>query len=309
MAKETSTALVTTGPAGITLADGQWPLVQRSKEEIDAIKDAVKESLGGDAYAMRGLVQQIGLSLAADKGAPRYLVPNGTDEPDRKAEITGIIIGVRSTRAKYIKAFADSGGGTPPDCASSDNVTGFIRANDDGSPVLAHARGALSRPCEGCPFNKPGDCRQTDYLFLVVPGEFLFPLVIHATPGSLNALTKYKVGLINQFSRTGSIPKIGDVLTKFGLVTATSKAANVPYNQMTFACEGKLDLAAKAQVEAYAKAMSGLMDAYARLDQKAADAGGNVTAHRPTDAPVIDVPGSADLPTNTTQGDDDDIFR
>ena len=105
-------------------------------------------------------------------------------EETAEKEISGIIVHFSDPRRLYKEAFEKTGGGTPPDCASDDGISGV------GDP------GGL---CAKCPFAQFGSavdkdgkasrgqaCQQRRMLFLVRQGEII-PTIVSLPPTSLKA--------------------------------------------------------------------------------------------------------------------------
>lgn len=290
MSKTESLALYQPGPTGITLADGEWRTVQRDKAEVEEMAALLRETFGADQTGLRNLIQRITVPKF-DKGVkPKFSVPNGTDDPTAVTELSAIIVKVVASRAKWIKSFDEGGGGAPPDCSAPDGITGTVRLDETGRPVLAHTGSALTRPCAGCPFNKPRDCRLVEKLYLILPGDHVFPFVLHATPGMLAGLTEYKTKVV--ISHRAPLTA---VMTKLTLTTLKSKVGAIDYNSIVFACEGKLDPALAARVKDYSREIESLITAHARLDETGDGSDGfTPAAPRPAMAPAPATSGSAD---------------
>lgn len=119
-------------------------------------------------------------------GATTWEVPS-LKGPEATRELTGIIIAARDSK-QYWQKRADDGGSAPPDCVSTDLITGV--GNPGGS-------------CQQCPFNQFGSavdsngmpargkaCKDTKLMLFIRPGDVL-PLVISAPATSLNSAKKY----------------------------------------------------------------------------------------------------------------------
>ena len=111
--------------------------------------------------------------------------------------------------AWWRESFDDSGGGTPPDCASCDGITGN---GDNGTGVGAHK-------CKDCPHFAWGsdrrggrgkDCRETIQLFVFREGAHL-PNMLVIPPTSINAVVSY----ITMLGEAGMSP--GQVVTELTL--------------------------------------------------------------------------------------------
>lgn len=132
-------------------------------------------------------------------GGTAWEVPT-LEGPKNVDEITGVMIWYRDARTYWNKPF-DEGGSAPPDCSSSDTVTGI------GTPGGA---------CQTCPLSQFGSadkgqgqaCRQIRQLFILMP-DSIFPMVITAPPTSLRAMKNYSMklsgALVNYFDVTTTL--------------------------------------------------------------------------------------------------------
>lgn len=157
-------------------------------------------------------------------GATTWIVPT-LDGEASEPFVEGVIVLARDTRAYYAKPIAESGGGQPPDCASTDGVTGT------GEPGGA---------CIACPLAKYGSapggrgqaCKQMKQLF-VLRGSQLLPEVLTLPPTSLRAAKQYMLKLTSQ-----GMPYF-TVVTRIGL-ERTKNAQGIAYSRATFAFVRKL---------------------------------------------------------------------
>jgi hypothetical protein len=131
----------------------------------------------------------------------------GTQKADA---LHGVIAYHRGKQLSWWReGFEDSGGGTPPDCASADAITGN---GDNGTGIGTHK-------CKDCPHfawgsdRKGGrgkDCRETIQIFLFREGSHL-PNLLVVPPTSINAVISYATLL----GEAGMYP--GQVVTEFTL--------------------------------------------------------------------------------------------
>lgn len=103
-------------------------------------------------------------------------------------EIDGIIVCWKDTRAYWAKGFAETGGGTPPDCSSDDGITGM---------------GCPGGECYKCPFSQWGSsetsgrgqaCKQVRLVFVIRPDDLL-PIVFALPPTSVKPMKRYLLRL------------------------------------------------------------------------------------------------------------------
>lgn len=176
----------------------------------------------------------------------QWALPSLEGEDVMSKAIRGVIVMYRPGRAYWERGLDESGGGSPPDCSSSDGKMGV------GQP------GGV---CANCPLNQFGSatkgkgkaCKEMRLLFLLRP-ESLLPLVMVLPPTSIKPMKKYLQRLT---SAAIPYPKVE---TEIGLVEA-SNADGIKYSQATFKMLGKLDDASAKHVAAYAESMKGAFEA------------------------------------------------
>lgn len=219
----------------------EFPALQ---QDPGALREALMENLGGAGLSPFDL-DRIKIPSA---GNTNWTVPTLDGGETNTPELIGVIIHSQTVRAYWAQAFADSGGGTPPDCSSEDGVTGI------GSP---------GGSCFSCPYAAFGSderhlgqaCKLMKRLFWLKPGDLL-PVIINITPGSLSK--KHSSGIIKYMLRlTSQGFKASGVVTKATLVKDKS-AGKIEYSRAEFALVGHLDkdqaIAARALGQAIAPA-------------------------------------------------------
>jgi hypothetical protein len=169
------------------------------------------------------LMANVGTAGMSDFDLDRLRVPAGGGltwevpglagtEPAKSVE--GVVVSWHDARAFWESGLETSGGGAPPDCSSSDGITG---------------QGAPGGACASCPQAQFGSappkegkaargqaCKLSKLLFLVQP-DTLLPLVVVGPPSSLRNLKCYMLRLSSQ-----AIP-IHGVVTALELEPATSR--------------------------------------------------------------------------------------
>lgn len=158
---------------------------------------------------------------------------------DRPSEsIEGVIALVhRKQRAFYSSPYGEGDKG-PPDCMSTDGVTGYGRRGLQGETWPAQ------HDCASCPWNEFGSkeaagvgkgrgraCREVIRLFMFDDDSFV-PLMISVSPSSLGAARDYTIALARKGLR------IHRVKTRIGL--KTEKVSGYDTSMMTFQATGKL---------------------------------------------------------------------
>jgi hypothetical protein len=137
-------------------------------------------------------------------GATTWEVPS-LKGPESTRELVGIILATHDSK-QYWARRQDDGGGSPPDCVSTDLITGV--GNPGGS-------------CQECAFNQfksavgqdgtPGNgkaCKDTKLMLFIRPSDVL-PLVISAPSTSLGSAKKYFIRLAQaQLMYQGVVTKL-----------------------------------------------------------------------------------------------------
>lgn len=164
-------------------------------------------------------------------GGLSWQMPNG----ESVKALEGVIVVRTIPRAYYATSIEDSGGGSPPDCASEDGVTGV------GSP---------GGECATCPFavygSGKGDaqaCHQRTRLFLM-DGTTLLPLMIDLGPSAFRTVRRYVFAVMNAGT------PLWHVRTSIGLVEAKS-GSGIKYSLPELRSLGPLAPAQRAEVDAY----------------------------------------------------------
>ena len=208
-------------------------------EDPGALVGALRENLAGGVISAFDL-DRIKIPTG---GNLSWTVP--TLEGDVRSEnLVGIIMGTQNCRAYWATSFADSGGGTPPECASEDAVTGH------GTP---------GGPCSQCLFAQFGSdsrqtgqaCKQIKRVFLLMPDSNL-PRVVALPPTSLKASTQYMLRLSSQGL------KFYQVVTRLTLAPDKNKTG-IEYSKALFAMAAKLSVEQAAAAEAMGRALKPFM--------------------------------------------------
>jgi hypothetical protein len=152
---------------------------------VDSINEAIATNISSGGISDVDLPR---IRISAGN-TPRWIVPTleGEDTLDR---ITGVISFARDTRIYYRAAFGKGNGNLPPDCSSSDGITG---------------QGKPGGECSRCPLAEFGSaeegggqaCRQVKQLF-VLRDELLLPDIVSLPPTSLKAARQFFLQLTRQ---------------------------------------------------------------------------------------------------------------
>ncbi len=152
---------------------------------LDSINEAIATNISGGGISDFDL-PRVKISGGA---SPRWIVPTLEGE-ETLARIDGVIVFSRDTRVYYKTAFGKSSGKQPPDCSSSDGITG---------------KGKPGGECSRCPLAEYGSaeegtgqaCKQVKQLF-VLRGDLLLPEVVSLPPTSLKGARQFFLKLTTQ---------------------------------------------------------------------------------------------------------------
>ena len=172
------------------------------------------------AMAVEGLGGSVAISDLTVVGmpsgkTPAFSVPDALTGKSRVVEsIEGVIIHWQDTRAYWREAYGTSEGNGPPDCMSTDGLTG-IGAPGGACAVCPMAEFGTARGADGKP--RAGQaCAQRRNLFVVQEGKLL-PLVLRASATSIDSVRRYFVALLEE-----GLP-YWSVVTRFDLESVKSK--------------------------------------------------------------------------------------
>jgi hypothetical protein len=144
------------------------------------------------------------------------------DGEEHVETLTGVIVAWRDARMYWSKPFG-SGGKVPPDCSSSDGITGV---GDPGGPCATCKYAQFgSKVGPGGQPTRGTACRQVRQL-LMMRGSLL-PDVINVTPGSMNQCISYMRRLLSF-----GMPYY-HTITEISLAPAAN-ADGIDYSQMRF---------------------------------------------------------------------------
>ena len=160
------------------------------------ITKLIEDNLGDEDFTPQDLDR---ITVPAG-GGTTFEVP-GLEGVEEVKEIQAMIVMVKKGRAYWSEEL--TGEGTPPDCVSTDCVTGI---GDPGGD------------CKVCPFNqfesarqgKGKACKESRSVFILTENTLL-PFVLQVPPTSIKVLKKYQTGL----TRYGK--SIRSVITRISL--------------------------------------------------------------------------------------------
>lgn len=203
------------------------------------VGDALRENLDGASLSMWDLAR---IRVPAG-GGTTWIEPTVDGDQETKG-IEGVIVHMRTVRSMWRQEF--SGEGTPPDCSSTDGVTGM------GDPGGA---------CRTCPYAAWGTspkgtgaqaCKQARLLFVLRPADLL-PVVVAAPPSSLKAVKQYLLRL------AGAGAPYHAVITRLEL-ERTKNAGGIAYAQIVPRLIAKLAPPQAATFRAYGESLALTLD-------------------------------------------------
>jgi hypothetical protein len=154
-------------------------------EEIAAMQEAFAMNIGGGSISEFDLPR-----IKVNPGTALWLIP-ALEGEETAQRIEGVVVFARDTRVYYQSKDA---GNVPPDCSSSDGITGIPRPG-------VNAGGA----CAQCPLAKWDSaqtgggqaCKQVKHLFMM-RGDSMFPEIVSLPPTSLKAARQFFTRLTTQ---------------------------------------------------------------------------------------------------------------
>lgn len=170
-----------------------------------------------------------------------------------------IIVGMKGNqRAWYRQSFSDSGGGTSPDCYSTDGVVGngnrdLVDDSDSGEDETGD-RESNTYECASCPWNQYGsarngsggrDCGESIYLYFFTKDSRL-PMLMVVPTMSLRSVKDYVLKLVS-FGRHFS-----SVVTRLTLENDTN-ARGIKFSRLVLSHVADLDEQERAGIASLAQ--------------------------------------------------------
>jgi hypothetical protein len=250
-----STSPATTAPAVAppttalaVVQPDRYAVARADQRGLLAIKEAC--DLGAGAFDLTQVRVPSG-------GGSFFQLPDARGEIQPVKEIEGVLVAVRTNlKAWFEKSFADTGGGSQPDCSSGDAMFGFgvrdlpkVEGKAPSKLKCAECKhNQFGSARKGTGFGKGKDCQDYALLFFYREGDFL-PSVLKASATSLSALKSYGIFLAGRGRDRTS------VTTLIGLQQDQSDGG-IPYSKLTFKIGALLDDAATARFVALQQAVS-----------------------------------------------------
>jgi hypothetical protein len=226
--KKSDTAITQKKPASTALAKYDGEPFAITQINADLLREVFEANMGGEKLGQFDLER----ITVPSGGGLAWTVPDPIKGPQPVQELVGVILTSGNRRAYWKKKFAESGGGSPPDCSSMDAITGFGVIGEDTEPK--------ERKCDACPMAEYGSkdptntddqqqaCTQRKLVFFMRPEDRL-PLCIDLPPTSVSIVRDLGVKL------TFKVP--GDPIPFYGAVVAlklkeATSQAGITYSEL-----------------------------------------------------------------------------
>lgn len=206
-------------------------------QDLDELRQLVLENFGPAGISFKDLPN----ITVPSGGGLAWEIP-GVEGVTTTPTLEGIIVGIKATRRLYIKAFAETGGGTPPDCFSPDGVVGH------GSP---------GGDCMSCVYNNfeldpqtgatNKRCKERKIIFMVMKDDIL-PFIIHSPATSNPNVTKFQVSVVSKKQ------KLEHIYTQLSLYNDKSKAKGIKYSKINAKKIGDVEKEKIPIIDAYVAA-------------------------------------------------------
>jgi hypothetical protein len=222
----------------VVIEPSEYAIVKADPQELLQI---IRDNIGGQIGAF-----DLDRCKVPAGGGTMWELPTLEGYKETK-EIHGVIVHFSNPRAYWKENFEDSGGGTPPDCSSTD---GYLGHGDPGGDCTECPLAQFgSAPAKGDKPSRGQACKQMRFLFLARPGSII-PLLIVAPPTSLKELKQYFMRL------AGEMVNFASVITELTLIK-DKNADGITYSRIVPRMVKRLDGAEFKRVKEYADALRG----------------------------------------------------
>lgn len=239
-AKEKEAA--TPGAELVAAGDSEFAVVQFTAEG-GTLAEVLTENVGGSSTGVFDLDRV----KVPSGGGRAWELPTLEGDPDIQAVFEGIVVAWRDPRAYWSVPFDQTGGGTPPDCGSSDGVIGV---GDPGGE------------CARCPLSQFGSdpredsnaqaCKQMRLMLILTP-QSLLPFALFAPPTSIGPIRKYFLRLAGQGLGYNK------VVTRFSLEKQQS-GGGIDYSRIVPTMARRLEATEVPIITDYSAAIKGAFD-------------------------------------------------
>lgn len=146
---------------------------------FDTVKEVIQTNLGANSGLSFSDLTKISMPAG---GGTIWEIPTSDGGHKNEEVISGVVVAFQDGKAYWKDSLEDTGGGTPPDCRSTDMLKG------EGTPGIL---------CSECPHNEFGSalkgigkaCKDLRVLY-ILSGDSLLPKVVVVPPTSLKGVRK-----------------------------------------------------------------------------------------------------------------------
>jgi hypothetical protein len=246
----------------IAKTDGQRELSHESVPialAIDNIQNMVRIIQDNLGSAGQLSISDLTRLTVPPGGGTAWEIPNpiAGSKPRHESELDVVIVFSKDQKAFWKEALGkEGGGGTPPDCRSTDMIHGV---GDPGG----FCNGGVDAQPEPCPFNVFGSanegegegkaCKDLRFLF-ILEGKSRLPKLLVVPPTSLKAMRRYFISLAE------SEMQYTDVVTRLELATEKN-ANNVKYSRIVPSAVAELSKEEKDTALKYREAIEPMVNA------------------------------------------------
>lgn len=176
---------------------GDFAIMQHNPAEVGEIISEIFGKTGPDRFDL----EQI--KVPSGQGPAMWAVPTLEGEDEAAKTIDGVIILTQDIRVFYRQSFDAGGGGTPPDCSSTDGVTGQGEPGGDCATCPFAQWGSAEPKANG--EARKGQACQAKRLLWMVRADQMIPSVVVVPATSLKIIRKYQLGLAGRGMRTWQV--------------------------------------------------------------------------------------------------------
>lgn len=215
------------------------------------LKEVIQENLGGQTIDPT-MLDRVRVPAG---GVTTWTVPTLEGDQEIKT-IEGILVHFSDPKAYWKHSMEETGGGTAPDCASDDGITG-----------IAFTADGPGGDCATCPFNQWGSdpkggkgkaCKDMRNLFILREHSIL-PLVVVAPPTSIQPIRQFMLRLTSAGVKYTSVV-IGLSLEK------VKNDGGIWYSRIVPSLVRRLPPEQAAHMDEYAKAIRPVLQKVRAID-------------------------------------------
>jgi hypothetical protein len=231
----------------MVIDENTYPALAKNSEQ----KQLLMENLGGEGITAKDLE----VVKVPAGGNTSWMVTDENGQQVSVPHLEGIIVFTKVTRSFWKEAY--TGGSTPPDCFSPDNLNGIGTPGGNCFHCALNAFGTA-------PNGRAKACSEKRLIFMVMPGQLL-PVLVRIPASSLEAAKKYLIRLATVKQKATHA-----VVTRLKL-TQEKNADGIVFSQVAFESAGDLSPEHAAAAKAYADSIMPALETTVTEEAKQAD--------------------------------------